>query len=460
MLENLLLYGPASRASASGARVAALARPRDGARRSCSSGRAAIARAARISRACSTTAPPSLSGGQKKLLEIGRALMAEPKLLLLDEPVAGVNPTLAREIGEHLRALVADGITVLLIEHHMDTIAALCDHVVVHGGGTPPAPKARSPSSPPIRSCRRPTWAGGRMRALPDRSLRVRRASSPAMRRARRRSSRACDLRVDEGEIVGIIGPNGAGKSTLLKTIAGLLHPAQRQHPAARRADRTACRRARSAGCGVAYVPQEQNVFPTMTVRENLEMGGYVDPAATRAAHRRGVRALPDARANARGVRRARSRAGERQVLAMAMALMVEPALLLLDEPSAGLSPIAAEQLFDDDRRDQPRRRRDRHGRAERHARPGRSRIARTFSSTAATVATERPPRWPPIRRSGASFSADERASTEQPQDEEVDMPITVTRRVARSCTAPARSLGGMRRRSCARKARRCSSAC
>ena len=76
-----------------------------------------------------------LSGGQKKLLELGRALMAEPKLLLLDEPVAGVNPALAREIGEHLRGLVADGISVLLIEHHMDTIAALCDPVIVMAEG-------------------------------------------------------------------------------------------------------------------------------------------------------------------------------------------------------------------------------------------------------------------------------------------------------------------------------------
>jgi branched-chain amino acid transport system ATP-binding protein/neutral amino acid transport system ATP-binding protein len=77
----------------------------------------------------------ALSGGQKKLLEIGRALMAQPRLLLLDEPVAGVNPTLAREIGEHLRALVADGISILLIEHHMDTIAALCDPVIVMAEG-------------------------------------------------------------------------------------------------------------------------------------------------------------------------------------------------------------------------------------------------------------------------------------------------------------------------------------
>ena len=76
-----------------------------------------------------------LSGGQKKLLEIGRALMTEPKLILLDEPVAGVNPTLAREIGERLKTLAAEGITILLIEHHMDMVARLCDHVVVMAEG-------------------------------------------------------------------------------------------------------------------------------------------------------------------------------------------------------------------------------------------------------------------------------------------------------------------------------------
>lgn len=76
-----------------------------------------------------------LSGGQKKLLEIGRALMREPKLILLDEPVAGVNPTLAAEIGEHLKALVREGITVLLIEHHMDMVARLCNPVIVMAEG-------------------------------------------------------------------------------------------------------------------------------------------------------------------------------------------------------------------------------------------------------------------------------------------------------------------------------------
>ena len=93
-----------------------------------------IARRLDLSRVLYNTAA-ELSGGQKKLLEIGRALMAEPTMLLLDEPIAGVNPTLARAIGERLRELAADGITILLIEHQMDAIARLCDHVIVLAEG-------------------------------------------------------------------------------------------------------------------------------------------------------------------------------------------------------------------------------------------------------------------------------------------------------------------------------------
>ena len=77
----------------------------------------------------------ALSGGQKKLLELGRALMTDPKLVLLDEPIAGVNPTLARTIGDHLQALRADGLSFLIIEHHLDVIARLCEPVIVMAEG-------------------------------------------------------------------------------------------------------------------------------------------------------------------------------------------------------------------------------------------------------------------------------------------------------------------------------------
>jgi branched-chain amino acid transport system ATP-binding protein/neutral amino acid transport system ATP-binding protein len=152
------------------------------------------------------------------------------------------------------------------------------------------------------------------------------------------------DFNVNAGEIVAIIGPNGAGKSTLLKTIAGLLHPARgtiqlRDAPIHALAPRAISR------LGVAFVPQEHNVFPTMSIRENLEMGGFIAPAGS-ARRIDAVFARFPLLAERRH-RAARSLSGgQRQVLAMAMALMVAPALLLLDEPSAGLSPVAAEQLF------------------------------------------------------------------------------------------------------------------
>ena len=153
------------------------------------------------------------------------------------------------------------------------------------------------------------------------------------------------DFAVEPGEIVGIIGPNGAGKSTLLKAIAGLLKPSRgsimlQDRPIAGRLPREISR------LGVAYVPQEHNVFPTMSVRENLEMGGFVDPAGSRKRIDRAFARFPVLALKRRRPARTLS-GGERQMLAMAMALMVEPAVLLLDEPSAGLSPIAAETLFD-----------------------------------------------------------------------------------------------------------------
>ena len=76
-----------------------------------------------------------ISGGQKKLLEIGRALMAGPKMILLDEPAAGVNPSLAEKIADHLQELVAEGITILLIEHDMALIERVCEHVIVMAEG-------------------------------------------------------------------------------------------------------------------------------------------------------------------------------------------------------------------------------------------------------------------------------------------------------------------------------------
>jgi branched-chain amino acid transport system ATP-binding protein len=153
------------------------------------------------------------------------------------------------------------------------------------------------------------------------------------------------DLAVQPGEIVAVIGPNGAGKSTLLKVIAGILIPHRGTVHLGGRAVHGRPPREISA-LGLAFVPQEQNVFPTMSVRENLEMGGFVDPRGSRRKIDAILERFPVLADKRRHAARTLS-GGQRQILAMAMALMVEPAVLLLDEPSAGLAPRAAESLFE-----------------------------------------------------------------------------------------------------------------
>jgi branched-chain amino acid transport system ATP-binding protein/neutral amino acid transport system ATP-binding protein len=153
------------------------------------------------------------------------------------------------------------------------------------------------------------------------------------------------DLEVARGEIVSVIGPNGAGKSTLLKVIAGVLAPS-RGHVRLGDTPIEGRRPREISALGVAFVPQERNVFPTLSVRENLEMGGYLEPAAARRRIETIFARFPLLAERRRHAARTLS-GGQRQILAMAMALMVEPSVLLLDEPSAGLAPTAAERLFE-----------------------------------------------------------------------------------------------------------------
>jgi branched-chain amino acid transport system ATP-binding protein len=151
-------------------------------------------------------------------------------------------------------------------------------------------------------------------------------------------------ITVSEHELVVLIGPNGAGKSTLLKSIAGFLKPRAGAiifagEPIAGLKPREITRR------GVAFVPQEANVFPSLSVEANLEMGGYVDRGATKARMREVLARFPPL-AGCRAQEARTLSGGQRQMLAVAMALMAGPRLMLLDEPSAGLSPTASAELF------------------------------------------------------------------------------------------------------------------
>jgi branched-chain amino acid transport system ATP-binding protein len=153
------------------------------------------------------------------------------------------------------------------------------------------------------------------------------------------------DIHVAEGELIGIIGPNGAGKSTLIKSLFGLL-PVRSGQVLLRGEDITGLEAHELVAKGVGYVPQTRNVFPSLTVEENLQMGLYLRPKAFDQGFERIAELFP--RLRERRKQRAGSMSGgERQMLAMGRALMMEPSVLFLDEPSAGLSPVAQDEVFD-----------------------------------------------------------------------------------------------------------------
>ena len=152
------------------------------------------------------------------------------------------------------------------------------------------------------------------------------------------------DLDVSEGELVGIIGPNGAGKSTLLKSLFGLV---EIRSGAVRLAgdDITGLPAHVLVGRGIGYVPQRENVFPSLTIDENLRMGMYLRPKQWAERYDYVTELFP--LLGERGDQRAgHLSGGERQMVAMARALMMGPSVLLLDEPSAGLSPMNQDVVF------------------------------------------------------------------------------------------------------------------
>ncbi len=151
---------------------------------------------------------------------------------------------------------------------------------------------------------------------------------------------------VDEGEIVTLIGANGAGKSTNLKTISGLLHP-KTGDVLYRGRSIKGMRAHKIVQAGLAQVPEGRHVFLHMTVEENLEMGGYTQPAATIEPNKEKVfKLFPRLKERRRQMAGTLS-GGEQQMLAMGRALMSGATMLMLDEPSMGLSPLLVQEIFE-----------------------------------------------------------------------------------------------------------------
>ncbi len=154
-------------------------------------------------------------------------------------------------------------------------------------------------------------------------------------------------IEVNEGEIITIIGPNGAGKSTLMKTIFGLLKPTQGNILLSEQ-DITSLPPNVIVRYGISYVPQVENIFSTLTVKENLEMGAFIskDPRFVQRKMEDIFTLFPILKSR-ETQRVGKMSGGERQLVAMGRALMLEPSVLMLDEPTAALAPKLSRMIFD-----------------------------------------------------------------------------------------------------------------
>jgi ABC-type branched-subunit amino acid transport system ATPase component len=313
------------------------------------------ARARALLVACGYVGDPALGAADlahvdRRFVEIARALATDPDVILLDEPAAGLSQPEKRALGQLLRKIAASGVGICLVEHDMGLVMATADDIAVLAAGCPigHGEPAAIQADPAVRAAylgdgaARPPRAAISDTCIRDDVIRLGGVSAgygaaPVI------DDIWIDLRA--GEAVALLGANGAGKSTLMRVLAGLLVPSGGDLllDGQRANEWSAAARVRH---GVALSPEGRQVFPELSVRDNIRLGGFT--------RRPGIAERLDAmfgrfpRLRARMNQRAGLLSGgEQQMLAIARALMSEPRLLLLDEPSLGLSPAATTDLFD-----------------------------------------------------------------------------------------------------------------
>ena len=286
----------------------------------------------------------------RRLVEIARALAMRPRALLLDEPAAGLMRSDKDALSKLLRQIADLGISVILVEHDMMLIMGISDHVEVLDAGICIAsgPPSAVRSDPVVISA----YLGGEVKARP-RALAWNAPADPVLQTLRLTAGYGgapvlenVGMQISPGETVAIIGVNGAGKSTFMRAVSGLLRPVTgdiilNDENIARREPHVI------AASGLALVPEGRQVFPELSVHDNILLGAH---CRTNVNYATEIDALLDRFPRLRERRNIRAgllSGGEQQMLALARALIAKPKVLLLDEPSLGLAPAIINELFD-----------------------------------------------------------------------------------------------------------------
>ncbi len=300
-----------------------------------------------------------LSYGTLRLLELACMVALDPKLLILDEPASGISQKETEALGPLLRRIKDQtGATILMIEHDMPLIMGLADWLYVLDAGqvicegTPATVQANDDvieaylGTPHEQRQVRETARASAKRTQPKRDVLLE-ARGLDVKYDRVQVLYGVDFEVREGERVALLGTNGAGKSTILKAVSGTVTPSAGQ-VFWKGEDITHVPAERRVRLGIGHVPGGRGLFPTLSVGENLRMGGYLyksDSEVEREAERV-IGYFPWIRERQNQLAGTLS-GGEQQQLATARALMSRPELLMIDELSLGLAPVIIERLME-----------------------------------------------------------------------------------------------------------------